>query len=238
VVPLLAVPAVAAWGWDAGQNHPSIGTWLHIPGLVWKIVIGVGIAGIAYSLGQVTVVAWERLEKGYVEEAKRERARLVRDPHQQTELAKSKWNSMGAVMVVSLLFAVANVPTWAFVASSFALGDAIVCPDSGLPVRGHLIGEGGNRTYLAAYGDHRIVSFPEDQVVRVVVGHDRTKLGSWAPTRASASVGEEQRNLPRACPSAEAPADKTARTVGIQLRAPVIRVRPPVIRLRVRDDDR
>jgi hypothetical protein len=81
------------------------------------------------------------------------------------------------------------------------------------------------------------VSFPNDKVVRVVVGRDRTKLGSWAPTNTSASMGKEQRNLPRACPPAEAPTDKTAPPASIRLRAPVIRVRPPVIRLRVRDDD-
>jgi hypothetical protein len=122
VVPLLAVPALVAWGLDVAGNHPSIGNWLHIPSWVWKIAVFAGIGGVAYVLGRVVVFAWERLGEGYVEDATREREREGRPDSDQEEFEKRYWNSMGAVMVVSLLFAAANLPTWAFVASSFALG--------------------------------------------------------------------------------------------------------------------
>jgi hypothetical protein len=232
VVPLLAVPALGAWIIDAATEHAALPIWA-------DILIGIGICALALGLGEITVRTWEALGQGYVDEAEREtnppdteqeadppateRETNPPDTEQEADppetkrdkLAKTKWNSMGAVLVVSFLFAAANVPSWTFVAASVPLGHAIVCPDPGRPVRGYLIGEGGSRTYLAPYENHRIVSFPNDHVVRVIAGRNG-ELG----------------NPP--CP--KAPMD-TTKSPDINLHVTTPRPPAPVIRVHVDSDD-
>jgi hypothetical protein len=234
VVPLLALPAFGAWIVDVATQHAALSLWIDLG-------IAIGIWVLAWGLGWVTVRTWEALGQGYVNEAAREtntpESEQEADPSESEEeadpseseqeadspdtrardtLAKTKWNSMGAVLVVSLLFAAANVPSWAFVAASFPLGHAIVCPDPGRPVHGYLIGEGASRTYLAPYENHRIVSFPNDHVVRVITGHKSGELGDPP------------------CP--KAPADTTKPPdINVHVAAP--KLPAPVIRVHVDSDD-
>jgi hypothetical protein len=182
---LTATPAVAAWIYAVLSGHGELHSGSLVLDIVVECVIGAALAGIALCLTLLTLRSWEWIGNGYVKEAGRTQPGVeYQDPER---IAAEKWNSAGAIVVVALVLAAASVPSWAFAAMSVPLGHATVCPKSGGPVSGYLVGEGGSRTYLAPYDRHVIVSFPSDQVLRVFAGHRRDQPPCPPPPAAGSS---------------------------------------------------
>jgi hypothetical protein len=178
VLLLTAAPAVGAWIYAVLSGHGEIHSGSHAFDIVLEVVIGAVLAGIAWGFTLLTLRSWEWLGDGYEEDAERAHPD---DEDAQRAFAAEKWNSIGAIVIVALVFAAANVPSWAFAAMSVPLGNATVCPKSGGPVSGYLVGEGGSRTYIAPYNRHVIVSLPNDQVLRVFAGKRSDQPGCPPP---------------------------------------------------------
>jgi hypothetical protein len=83
------------------------------------------------------------------------------------------WNSLNAVVVMSVLVFLVTLPGSAFVIASVPLQHVAVCTESGRTAKGYLIGESSDETYLISQ-QKSITSFAKSDVARTWVGKATT----------------------------------------------------------------